>query len=62
MSSDEDGGRTPVGPKVPVPDDDESGVVEACADDRDLLTPKETATCAGVSLVEQYENEEDGGS
>ncbi len=33
-----------------------------CADEREELTPKETADCAGAELSELYENEEDGGS
>jgi len=54
--------RTPVGPTVPVPGEDEDALASRCADERDTMLPKETADCAGVSLTEQYENEEDGGS
>jgi hypothetical protein len=46
-----------------VPRDDESDELEErCHDDREDLTPKETASCAGMELVREYENEEDGGS
>ena len=35
---------------------------ERCDSDREALTPKETAQCAGQELADLYENEEDGGS
>lgn len=35
---------------------------ERCQTERETLTPRETAECAGSGLAEQYENEEDGGS
>lgn len=35
---------------------------ERCRTERDALTPRETADCAGADLVDAYENEEDGGS
>ncbi len=38
------------------------GVMDRCRTERDDLTPKETAHCAGVELAERTENEEDGGS
>jgi hypothetical protein len=48
-------------PEVPRKDDSDA-LEERCRDDRDSLKPKETAACAGMDLVEEYENEEDGGS
>ncbi len=39
-----------------------SGVLERCREERDDLTPKETAMCAGLRTAEHSENEEDGGS
>jgi hypothetical protein len=39
-----------------------TGVLEHCRDEREGLTPKETALCAGLGLAEHSENEEDGGS
>ena len=35
---------------------------ERCEEDRESLTSKETADCAGTDLADSYENEEDGGS
>ena len=35
---------------------------ERCRNERDSLTPRETADCAGSDLAELYEHEEDGGS
>jgi hypothetical protein len=35
---------------------------EECASDRDGLTARETADCAGGDLVKEFDNEEDGGS
>lgn len=49
-------------PAVPMPGDDEDELVRRCHDERDQLTPHETADCAGAALTELYENEEDGGS
>jgi hypothetical protein len=40
--------------------DDESR--RRCEQERDALTAKETADCAGTDLADSYENEEDGGS
>jgi hypothetical protein len=48
-------------PAVPVGDDSDE-LEERCRDERQGLTPKETASCAGMDLVREYENEEDGGS
>ncbi len=62
MAVDEDRDRTPIGPKVPVPGDDEDALMDKCADHRDEMAPKDTADCAGIALTERYENEEDGGS
>lgn len=55
-------GRTPVGPAVPVPGEDEGELIERCRNERESMTPNETADCAGATLTEEYENEEDGGS
>ncbi|MBU4556774.1 MAG: hypothetical protein KJ747_07880 [Actinobacteria bacterium] len=52
---------TPLGPAVPVPDDSQD-LREACDGDRSAMEPRRTADCAGLGLVEAYENEEDGGS
>jgi len=52
---------TPLGPGVPTPGDGEA-LREACDGDRSAMEPRRTADCAGLSLVEAYENEEDGGS
>lgn len=43
-------------------DEDAASVHERCATERDAMTPRETADCAGTSLAEEYEREEDGGS
>jgi len=53
---------TPIGPEVPVEAEDRDGMREACAGDRREMDPHDTADCAGLNLVEQYEQEEDGGS
>lgn len=53
--------ETPLGPGVPVLGDGEA-LREACDGDRSTMEPRRTADCAGLSLVEAYENEEDGGS
>jgi len=62
MGTDDEKERKPVGPRVPVPGDDEDALIERCRDNRDEMAPNETADCAGVTLTELYENEEDGGS
>lgn len=56
------GEETPRGPAIPVPGDDEDELSRRCSEERDTLTPHETADCAGSKLAELYENEEDGGS
>ena len=48
-------------PRVPL-DEESEELSERCRDDREELKPKETAECAGMDLVREYENEEDGGS
>lgn len=61
MGSDEDGrlgGKAPVSEESVEADERR----ERCATDRESLTPKETADCAGSELADRYENEEDGGS
>jgi len=50
------------GPAIPVPGDDEDELNRRCTEERDTLTPHETADCAGAKLAESYEREEDGGS
>jgi len=37
-------------------------LAEQCSGDRESLSPKETADCAGHGLSVLYDNEEDGGS
>lgn len=54
-------------PDQPMPDleerdEDEERALKKCRTDRDALSNKETATCAGVELKEMYENEEVGGT
>lgn len=49
-------------PRTPVPDDEDGDVRRKCDDERDSLSPRESADCAGLGLVEAFENEEDGGS
>jgi len=53
---------TPIGPEVPVKAEDRDEMREACAGDRKEMDPHDTADCAGLDLVELYEQEEDGGS
>jgi hypothetical protein len=48
-------------PRVPLEEDNEE-MSDRCRDDREQMTSKETADCAGMDLVREYENEEDGGS
>ncbi len=49
-------------PITPTPADDDEEFHERCRTDREALSPRETADCAGADLAELYENEEDGGS
>lgn len=49
-------------PDTPSPQGEMDDLRARCAHDRDAMTPRETADCAGTDLAEQYENEEDGGS
>ena len=49
-------------PPIPVPGGDEDELVRKCREERDELTRHEKADCAGASMAELYENEEDGGS
>lgn len=35
---------------------------ERCDTERETMTPRETADCAGAGLSELYDTEEDGGS
>lgn len=46
-------------PDMPASDD---STLERCRTEREDLAPKDTALCAGLSLAELSENEEDGGS
>ena len=43
-------------------DPEEEETLERCQTDRESMTNKETADCAGVELKEMYENEEVGGT
>lgn len=52
--------REALGGAPDTPEDSE--LRERCRSDRESLTPKESADCAGQELSELYENEEDGGS
>lgn len=54
--------ETPIGPDVPVGVEGRDVMREACAGSREHMDPHDTADCAGLDLVEQYEQEEDGGS
>ncbi|MDA3937060.1 MAG: hypothetical protein PF636_09475 [Actinomycetota bacterium] len=47
-------------PDMPDAGDEEERL--RCRTDRQALTPRQTADCAGNDLAELYENEEDGGS
>ncbi len=49
-------------PLTQPPAGDMADLREKCQSDRDSLSPRETADCAGSDLAELYENEEDGGS
>lgn len=65
MSGDETSGlerETPLGPAVPVDGDGADALRAACDGDRKDMLPRQTADCAGLELVESYEQEEDGGS
>ncbi len=44
------------------PDEDRGELREKCRDERETMTPRETAECAGTALAEEFEREEDGGS
>jgi hypothetical protein len=44
------------------PDEDRQGLRDRCRDERETMTPQETADCAGTALAEEFEGEEDGGS
>ena len=44
------------------PEVDREELRRRCGDERETMTGKETAECAGESLAEEYEREEDGGS
>lgn len=46
----------------PPPDEQTEKTKDRCAGDRSDMAAHETADCAGLGLVEEYENEEDGGS
>lgn len=41
---------------------DEGELSDRCGTERDAMTPRETADCAGSDLAGLYDNEEDGGS
>ena len=44
------------------PEVDRDKLRRRCADERDTMTGRETAECAGEALAEEFEREEDGGS
>lgn len=44
------------------PEDEREDLRRRCDDERETMTPRETADCAGTGLAEEYEREEDGGS
>ena len=44
------------------PDEEREGLRGRCKDERETMTPQETADCAGTALAEEFEREEDGGS
>jgi hypothetical protein len=44
------------------PDEDRQQLRDRCTDERETMTPQETADCAGTALAEEFEGEEDGGS
>jgi hypothetical protein len=48
-------------PDIPV-SEEEAEIADDCKEDRSGLTPHQTADCAGMDLVKEYDNEEDGGS
>jgi hypothetical protein len=41
---------------------DDADLAESCATERESMTPRQTADCAGADLATLYDNEEDGGS
>jgi hypothetical protein len=43
-------------------EEDREELRRRCDDERETMTPRDTADCAGTSLAEEYEREEDGGS
>jgi hypothetical protein len=45
-----------------VDEEDAVSVSDRCDSDRESMTPRETADCAGSDLAKEYDNEEDGGS
>jgi hypothetical protein len=60
----EDDPRTSLGsaPASESPAEDAEEFRERCQNDRESLSPRETADCVGNEIAELYENEEDGGS
>ncbi len=44
------------------PEEGRADLRERCRDERETMTPRETAECAGTALAEEYEGEENGGS
>ncbi len=49
-------------PEIPARGDDTDALIDRCENDRASMSPKETADCAGATIVERYETDEDGGS
>lgn len=64
MHDDETPRVEPLGgaPETPSPKGNLDELRERCENDRQSMSPRETADCAGTDLAELYENEEDGGS
>ncbi len=49
-------------PAIPGSDEELDAASEACEHEREEMTPRQTADCAGADIAQAYENEEDGGS
>ena len=64
MVQDEERGDETPRPRAfePMPDEETEKTKDRCAGDRSDMAAHETADCAGLDLIEEYENEEDGGS
>lgn len=49
-------------PESSGPEVDHETLRRRCGNERDTMTGRETADCAGDALAEEFEREEDGGS